>query len=177
VIRTRRLRLIACDEGMLRAIVAGPSVAAAHLGVAIPERWPEFPEAYAFSLGRFASGEDLRPWWTYVFIDDARRSLVGSGGYAGVPTAEGIVELGYETAPVFRGAGYASEATEGMLGFAFGHPGIAAVDAHTLAEPNASVRVLERNRFRCLGAATDPDVGPVWHWRITRAEWAVPRTA
>jgi [ribosomal protein S5]-alanine N-acetyltransferase len=162
---------------MLRAIVAGPAVAREHLGVAIPERWPEFPAAYEFSLGRFASGEDLRPWGTYVFIDDARGSLIGSGGYTGVPSAEGIVELGYETAPAFRGAGYASEATDGMLGFAFGHPAIAAVDAHTLAERNASVRVLERNGFRHIGEAQDPDAGPVWHWRITRAEWAAPRTA
>jgi len=171
MIRTPRLRLVACDEALLRAIVAGPEVAAEHLGVAIPENWPEFPEAYQFSLGKFAGGEDLRPWWTYVFIDDARRSLVGSGGYAGRPSAEGIVELGYETAPAFRGAGYASEATSGMLTFAFGHPEISAVDAQTLAERNASVHVLERNRFRHLGAIAHPEEGTVWHWRITREEW------
>jgi RimJ/RimL family protein N-acetyltransferase len=155
----------------LRAVVAGHEEAARHLAVVIPANWPEFPEAYTFALEKLAHGEDLRPWWTYVFIDDRRGALVGSGGFTGRPTAEGIVELGYETAPAFRGKGYATEAAKGMLGFAFGHPEIVAVDAHTLPARNASVRVLERNGFEHLGAVPHADEGTVWHWRMTRDAW------
>jgi RimJ/RimL family protein N-acetyltransferase len=67
--------------------------------------------------------------------------------------------------------GYATEATKGMLRFAFAHPEITAVDAHTLVERNASVRVLENSGFRHLGAVAHPEEGTVWHWRVTRTEW------
>jgi ribosomal-protein-alanine N-acetyltransferase len=172
VIHTGRLRLFPCDEAMLRAIVAGPDEAARHLGVVIPPGWPEFPDAYSHALESLTERGDLRPWWTYVFIDDKRGALVGSGGFAGRPSAEGIVELGYETAPAFRRRGYAREAAGGLLSFAFGRPEIAAVDAHTLAERNASTRVLERNGFKHLGVVEHPDDGTLWHWRVTRTEWA-----
>jgi len=171
MIRTKRLRLIACDEALLRAIVAGPDAAERYLGVVISPNWPAFPEAYAFALEKLASGDDLRPWWTYVFLDDERGALVGSGGFTGRPTAEGIVELGYETVPAFRGKGYATEAAAGMVHFAFGYRDIVAVDAHTLAERNASVRVLEHNGFKNLGTVEHPEDGTLWHWRIERAAW------
>lgn len=35
------------------------------------------------------------------------------------------------------------------------------VDAHTLAERNASVRVLEKVGMKFMGAVDDPDVGEV----------------
>lgn len=163
--------MIPCDEALLRAVVAGPDETARLLDVVVPANWPEFPEAYAFALEKLASGEDLRPWWTYVFIDDRRGALIGSGGFAGLPSPGGVVELGYETAPAFRGRGYAIEAAGGLLAFAFGHPAVTAVDAHTRAERNASVRVLERSGFKHLGDVKHPEEGTVWHWRVTREEW------
>jgi RimJ/RimL family protein N-acetyltransferase len=171
LIQTERLRLIPCDESLLRAIVAGPRETQAHLGVVVPAGWPEFPDAYPHALERVQADGDLRPWWTYVFIDDRRGALVGSGGFAGRPTEHGVVELGYETAPPFRGHGYAREAASGLLAFAFGQAAIAAVDAHTLPERNASARVLEWNRFRHIGIVEHPDDGMIWHWRVTRDEW------
>jgi ribosomal-protein-alanine N-acetyltransferase len=166
---TTRLRLIACDEADLRAIVAGPAEASRRFAVAIPEGWPEFPEAYPYALSRVVELGDLRPWWTYVFLDDSLRALIGSGGFTGKPTAEGIVELGYETAPAFRGRGYASEAASGLLAIAFSFPEIRAVDAHTRPERNASVRVLERNGFTHRGVVEHPADGTIWHWRVERA--------
>ena len=167
--RTERLRLIACDEAALRALAAGRDEAARSFGVAVPEGWPEFPEAYGYALSRVVAEGDLRPWWTYVFIDDRVGSLVGSGGFTGPPSVEGIVELGYETAPPFRGRGYASEAAAGLLAIAFAHPEIRAVDAHTRPERNASTRVLERNGFAFRGVVEHPEDGTIWHWRIERA--------
>jgi RimJ/RimL family protein N-acetyltransferase len=168
MIRTERLRLIPCDEASARRAGAD---AATHLGVVIPSGWPEFPDAYPHALEKLVEGGDLRPWWTYVFIDDRRGALVGSGGFAGPPTPDGIVDLGYETAPAFRGRGYAAEAAGGLLSFAFSRSEIAAVDAHTLAQRNPSVRVLERNGFKHLGVV-EPRDGTLWHWRLKRAEWA-----
>ncbi len=171
MIRTERLDLIACDETLLRAIVSGPDETASHLDVVVPENWPEFPEAYPYALEMFAKGHDVRPWWTYVFVDPKRGALVGSGGFKGPPSPGGVVELGYETAPKFRGRGYATEAARGLATFAFGCPEIVAVDAHTLPDRNASTRVLEKLGMRFIAVANDPNDGTIWHWRMTREEW------
>jgi len=36
--------------------------------------------------------------------------------------------------------------------------------AHTLPEPNASTRILEKVGLRRDGEARDPEVGVVWRW-------------
>ena len=50
----------------------------------------------------------------------------------------------------------------------FSHEHVKRVDAHTLAEPNASVRVLEKAGMEFAGAMEDPDVGEVWHWSVSK---------
>jgi hypothetical protein len=40
--------------------------------------------------------------------------------------------------------------------------------AHTLAEPNASVRVLEKAGFARDGERTDVNLGTLWRWRQAR---------
>jgi RimJ/RimL family protein N-acetyltransferase len=174
-LKTERLHLIACDEALLRAIVSGPDETARCLNVVVPASWPEFPETFPYALEMFANGHDVRPWWTYVFVDPERSALVGSGGFKGPPSSAGIVELGYETAPSFRNRGYATEAARGLAAFAFGRPEIVAIDAHTVPERNASTRVLERIGMRFIAIVQHPGDGTIWHWRVTREGWEATR--
>ena len=171
MIVTARLELIPCDEGLLRAIVAGPDDTAARLGLVVPAGWPEFPEAYAHTLEMTARPEFPWAWWTYVFVDRRRGALIGSGGYKGPPSPEGHVEIGYETAPVFRGRGYATEAAAGLIAHAFEDPEVRAVLAHTLPEANASTRILEHNGMSKVGEVEDPTDGAIWRWCVEREAW------
>ena len=41
-----------------------------------------------------------------------------------------------------------------------------AVTAHTLAEENASTKVLQRCGFTRTAELIDPDEGPVWRWEL-----------
>jgi RimJ/RimL family protein N-acetyltransferase len=79
--------------------------------------------------------------------------LIGPGGYKGRADEEGAVEIGYAIVGKYRGQGLATEAARGLIDHAFSHEHVRRVDAHTLAEPNASVRVLRRpgcgSRGRC----------------------------
>lgn len=45
--------------------------------------------------------------------------------------------------------------------------GLNAVIAHTLCQPNASTRVLEKCGFARDGFGEDPDEGQVWRWKLT----------
>ena len=49
----------------------------------------------------------------------------------------------------------------GLVDYAFSHSHIKTVDGHTLAERNASTRVLEKVGMKQVGTAHDPDVGAV----------------
>ena len=43
--------------------------------------------------------------------------------------------------------------------------GYLAIDRlHTLPEPNASTRILEKTGFKRAGETIDPESGPVWRW-------------
>jgi RimJ/RimL family protein N-acetyltransferase len=45
-------------------------------------------------------------------------------------------------------------------------PEVKRIIAHTLPEPNASTRVLEKVGMSFVGEVFDPEDGRVWQWRI-----------
>lgn len=94
-------------------------------------------------------------------IDDA---VVGSCGFKGPPTLDGVVEIAYVVAPEYQGNGYATEAAQALVSYAFSHSRVRIVRAHTLPEANASTRVLAKSGFQCVGEVVDPDDGLVWRW-------------
>jgi len=115
-----------------------------------------------------ASSPRGHAWGAFFFVLDDPRTLVGLGGYKGGPSNEGGVEIGYAIAPAFRGRGLATAAVQQLVTRGFGDPQVRFIDAHTLAQANASTRVLEKSGFEMVGALEDPDDGPIWHWRLSR---------
>ena len=78
-----------------------------------------------------------------------------------------MVEFGYAVVPAHRGHGLPTEAARGLVDHTFSHAHITRVDAHTLAERNASTRVLEKVGIKRVGTVPDPDLGEVWHWSLS----------
>lgn len=108
--------------------------------------------------------------WTHGFamIDRATGQVIGACGYKGPPTADGVVEIAYGVAPEHQGRGYATEAAQALVSFAFETAAVDRVCAHTKPEHTASGRVLERSGFACLGQVVDPEDGVVWQWERGR---------
>lgn len=96
--------------------------------------------------------------------------LVGSGGFKGGPL-EGAVEVGYEIAPEFQGQGFATEAIRAMIEHAFSFEDVLVVQAQTLAEPNASTRVLEKVRMLMVETIEDSEEDPTWRWVLQVDDW------
>lgn len=168
MIRTPRLNLVPCDVPTLLAVVAGSEALSAHLEVSVPAGWPAFPDAYVHALEVVRADPGIARWWTHLFIDPKQAVLVGAGGYTGRPGDDGTVEIGYEIAPEYRGRDLAFEAARGLVDHAFLDPGVSAVIAHTLAEMNASTRVLEKIGMRHVETLEDPNDGTLWRWRLDR---------
>ena len=89
---------------------------------------------------------------------------------------DGVVELGYALAPAFRGRGLATAAVAAMLREAFAGAAVRAVIAHTLAERNASGRVLEKAGFAFDGEVADEGGGTTWRYRVERSQANRPST-
>jgi len=170
MIRTVNLQLIPCELMHLEAILRNKKELEPLLHVTVPERWPEFPEAFPYAYELLKTDPSLLHWWTYLFVHTQDRMLVGSGGFKGKPDDSGMVEIGYEIVPEYRNRGLATEAAQGLVDYAFSHPQVNTVQAHTLPERNPSTRVLEKVGMKYVGTVHDPHDGEIWHWRLTRED-------
>jgi RimJ/RimL family protein N-acetyltransferase len=125
----------------------------------------EKAELSADWLAQIQSATSSNPWLHgFTLIQRARDAVIGSCGFKGPPTADGVVEIAYGIAPDYQGNGYATEAAQALVSYAFSNSRIRIVRAHTRPEPNASTRVLTKCGFRRVGDVMDPDDGLVWRW-------------
>lgn len=168
-LNTSRLKLMACDSQILKAAIESNQQLEKLLHVNVPDHWTEFGmEPMKYAMDKLAEDEDDHGWWTYLPIHLADNMLIGSCGYKGKPSEDGIVEIGYEVTPAYRNKGYASEMCVALLENAFSHLQVTQVIAHTLAEENASSRVLAKCGFIQVGELTDPEDGLIWRWETGR---------
>jgi ribosomal-protein-alanine N-acetyltransferase len=162
------LNLVSASFELLAAAVDDEAKLARLLGATIADGWAGFPESLPVLRDSYARNPGAHAWGTLFFVLGDPRTLVGLGGYKAAPSTDGIVEIGYAIAPAFRGRGLATSAVQQMVARGFGDPQVRFIDAHTLAGPNASTRVLEKSGFEMLGVLEDPGEGPIWHWRLSR---------
>ena len=87
-------------------------------------------------------------------------------GFTGPPNDTGVVEIAYSIAPAYQGKGYATEAARALIEIARAEPAVRLICAHTLAERNASSRVLEKCGLRKVGEAMEDDL-PIWRWECS----------
>ena len=104
------------------------------------------------------------PWkFGFAIVHTADDLVIGLCGFTGPPDSTGCVELGYSIAPAYQGQGLATETAQALIEFAKSERA-QKVCAHTLAEINASTRVLEKCGLEKTAETTEPDGTLVWRW-------------
>jgi len=177
VIETERLKLICADESMLLAVIEGGDTIGKLLNVNVPNPWTENDEKpFRYTLEKISLSPDDKMWWTYFHVLKSENMLTGTCGYKGPPDETGIVEFGYETAEAYRNRGLATEFAKALIEFAFQHDQVKVVMAHTLAEENASAKVLKKCGLQLVGEDVDDDVGKVWRWELSRKDFEQQRS-
>jgi RimJ/RimL family protein N-acetyltransferase len=124
-----------------------------------------------YTLDRLVEGPDQAGWWLHFVVlkePAGGRTLIGSGGYKGPPSADGTVEIGYGIVSDHRRRGYASETTRGLLSHAFAEPRVRRAIAETLPELTPSIGVLEKCGFRLIGEGEESGV---IRFELMRADW------
>ncbi len=168
-LETDRLWLVNCNRAILENLFEGDEQLAKYLGINIPEKWTEFGEpAFRWTWDALEKHPGTERWWAYLPVLKAENMLVGSCGYTGFPTSEGVVEIGYEIAEACWNKGLATELVKALVQQAFTEAQVVKVQAHTLPVENASNHILKKCGFEYAGEATDPDEGTVWKWELVK---------
>jgi RimJ/RimL family protein N-acetyltransferase len=150
------------------AALAGDEALSEALGHAVVPGWVSFMDALQPTRDALAAKGGDATWGTRFFVVGDPPELVGWGGFKG-PPVDGVVELGYEVAESRAGRGLATAATRAMVEEAFADGRVSTVIAHTLPEPNASNRVLEKAGFR-FALETEEDGEAVWRFELARVD-------
>ena len=165
------VRVVPAELRLFDAALAGDEALAEALRHPVAPGWVTFTEALRPSREALAAAGGDPRWGTRFFITEDPVELVGWGGFKGPPDEDGVVELGYEISDARAGRGLATAAARAMVEEAFADDSVTAVIAHTLAERNASNRVLEKAGFSFDGEAED-DGETVWRFRLARVDGA-----
>ena len=116
-------------------------------------------------LARLDSLTEPDPWVLgFAVVQWDGGTVVGTAGFKGPRSVDGVVEIAYGVAPEHQGKGYATQAAQALTAFAVASGRVRVVRVHTRPGPNASARVLEKCGFRNLGEVIDPEDGLVWRW-------------
>ena len=175
ILRTPRLLLIPATPATLAAELVSPAALGESLGVDVSPNWP--PELYdadavRWTLNALESGSCPPDWCLYYFAEfaepPARSTLIGVGGFRGGPTADGTVEIGYGVVPESRRRGYAREAVDGFVGWAFDDLAIRGDRAY-IAASRASIGVLTSAGFPYVGPHADAGEPDAIQYELTRA--------
>lgn len=167
-IETVHLELIPYSPDHLLALIEGDERFEERFGLPAAEGLRAFivsDEVSPAWLSRLRASSTADPWvHGFAIVHRESRSVIGNVGFKGPPDEQGMVEIAYGIVPAFQGRGYATEAAEAAVVFAFGNSRVRRARAHTLPTPNASTRVLEKCGFEYTGEVVDPEDGLVWRW-------------
>jgi RimJ/RimL family protein N-acetyltransferase len=163
-IQTERLELIAATEELAKAEINNRAELSFLLCAQVPSAWPpEFNDiqTMTFTLQQLQGKPEQVGWWGWYFVlkgdKDVERVVIGYGGFKGQPDENANVEVGYSIHKKYQRRGYGSEATAGLVNWAF-EQNVNSVTAETLPELVASIGVLEKNNFVYMGKGSEEGV-------------------
>lgn len=154
----------------LRALLDGTDVFERSFGISVADGVRDFltgPEVSAEFLARLNGSAVPDPWKDgFAVVHFADNIIIGLCSFVGPPSTDGTVEIAYGIAPDYRNRGFAGEAARALIAYAFASGQVCTIQAHTLAEHNASTRVLQKCGFTLVGEVIHREDGAVWRWEM-----------
>ena len=144
-LQTERLELVPLTLEFCEAIVDGDRPRARReLGLDLSE-WlagSEVDRAFPFYAARLRVDPAAAAWQGRAIVVRESEEIAGSANFKGAPQ-DGIVEVGYQLVPRFRGNGYAREALGALVERAFAEPATEEVVAVIHPDNTPSIAVAE----------------------------------
>jgi RimJ/RimL family protein N-acetyltransferase len=102
--------------------------------------------------------------WVQLSVEERRGGrLVGDVGLSPAEGEPGVIKVGYTVSPPFQRRGYATEAVEALVGYAFERLGADLVRAYASADNLPSIRVAEKVGMRLAERIEHRYAGEVWY--------------
>jgi [ribosomal protein S5]-alanine N-acetyltransferase len=169
---TRRLELVPMSGEAIDALLSGDSERLRSLTGAVFPRPVQPPPYMAEALpavrNRLRESPSELQWWNWLVIRRDNREAIGSVAFAGRPDDAGAVLIGYAMYPGGEGSGYATEATQALVEWAFTQPGVRIVRAMAPVWNTPAVHVAEKVGMRPVGSYEDDEVGEVLIYETVR---------
>lgn len=148
---TDRLELRLGTADAYRVAIDDRESLARVLGVNVPDAWPveHYDDGVREWCLKALDADPTTPWVLRYVILRESNTLVGTCG-AFRPEPDTVV-IGYSILPDYRRRGYASEAAQGLIDFAFAQDGVERVVADTYPELTPSIGVMEKCGLTFIG--------------------------
>jgi RimJ/RimL family protein N-acetyltransferase len=164
--KTKNLTLVPRKPGDLLALLKGAAEYKQSSEMRIADGVREFLLAGSPDFQKqLGTATDPDPWkFGFAIVHKIDNVMIGICGFTGPPESDGVAEIAYSIAPTYQGKGYATEAAMALVEFASASGYVRTIRAHTLAEVDASTRVLEKCGFKKIGELRDQENNLVWRW-------------
>ena len=172
MLTTRRLELLPFTADAIDALLDGDGARLHRLtGVTFPAplKPPPLMEGLLPRVrDQLHAAPESLGWWTWLAVDRASRAVTGALGFGGPPDAEGAVMIGYATYPGAAQHGFATEATEALVEWALGQPGVQRVCASIPPDNTGARRVAEKVGMRIAGTVWEEEIDDVLLYEVRR---------
>jgi ribosomal-protein-alanine N-acetyltransferase len=132
-LQTKRLKIIPCTDESLSMYVAKEFKIGGHI------------KKYLKKLNEDPS---LLGWGVWLVIQKDTNTIIGDIGFKGKPDSKNVVEVGYGIVPAAQNMGFATEAVNEILKWAFSTGKVMKIVAECLIDNTASIKVLEKVKMK-----------------------------
>ena len=171
-VRTERLQLTPLTADAVQALLDGDAARLRSLTqaeFATPVGPPPYmAESLPVVQRRLRKHPAEAQWWNWLVVRQDNGEAVGSVAFGGMPDTAGSVLIGYAMYPAREGSGYATEAVQAMVDWAFAQPGVKIVRALAPVWNTPAVHVAEKVGMRPVGSYEDDEVGEVLIYETAR---------
>src|SRR5262245_29171145 len=167
IIASNRLDLISLTPAFLQASLRGDSTTAESLlGLAIPSEWFAEQRLIQLRLNDLQQNSALQPWLVRAIALRHQHVLVGHIGFPTQPGADylrelapGGIEYGYTVFSAFRRQGYAREACEALMQWAYQEHQVTRFVVSIRPDNIPSRRLADQLGFKRIGSHVDEEDG------------------
>ncbi|MBS4214786.1 MULTISPECIES: GNAT family N-acetyltransferase [Neobacillus] len=139
-LQTERLKIVPCTDELLSTIS--------------PEDYKIGPHIKMF-LEKLKEDSTQFGWGVWLVINKENNTIIGDIGFKGKPNSENTVEVGYGIIPSAQNKGYATEAVNEIINWAFTNDHVDKVVAECLHDNIPSIKVLEKLKMNKIGTVND----------------------